>query len=81
MADNCDNKDYKNLVTALCAEKGVKIFKVSNREALGEWAGLCKYDFDGTARKVIKCSCVVITNTDEESAAFKRVIEYTDEQH
>lgn len=81
LADNCDNKDYKNLVTALCAEKGIKVFKVSSRETLGEWAGLCKYDFDGTARKTVKCSCVAITNTDEDSAAFRRVVEYTDEQH
>merc|ERR1712243_41118 len=27
---------------------------------LGEWAGLCKIDKEGKARKVVGCSCVVV---------------------
>lgn len=27
---------------------------------LGEWAGLCKIDRTGQARKIVKCSCVVV---------------------
>lgn len=35
-------------------------FQVDNNKKLGEWAGLCKIDKDGKARKIVGCSCVVI---------------------
>lgn len=34
--------------------------QVDNNKKLGEWAGLCKIDKDGKARKIVGCSCVVI---------------------
>lgn len=37
--------------------------KVDNNKKLGEWAGLCKIDKDGKARKIVGCSCVVIKVT------------------
>jgi len=33
---------------------------VEDNKKLGEWAGLCKIDKDGKARKVVGCSCVVV---------------------
>lgn len=33
---------------------------MDNNKKLGEWAGLCKIDKDGKARKIVGCSCVVI---------------------
>ena len=33
---------------------------MEDNKKLGEWAGLCKIDKDGKARKVVGCSCVVV---------------------
>ena len=35
-------------------------FQVDDNKKLGEWAGLCKIDREGKARKVVACSCVVV---------------------
>ena len=58
------------LVEALCAEHGVDLMKVSDGKELGEWAGLCKIDKEGAARKVVGASCVVVTNFGEEGQAL-----------
>lgn len=60
LAENCDEPMYKKLVSALCSEHQIPIIKVDNNKKLGEWAGLCKIDSTGKARKVVGCSCVVI---------------------
>lgn len=60
LADNCDEPMYKKLVQALCNEHQIPLIKVDNNKKLGEWAGLCKIDSAGKARKVVGCSCVVI---------------------
>ncbi|KAL4720383.1 hypothetical protein ACJJTC_009226 [Scirpophaga incertulas] len=60
LAENCDEASYKKLVQALCNEHQIPLVKVDNNKKLGEWAGLCKIDKDGKARKIVGCSCVVI---------------------
>merc|ERR1712131_62244 len=60
---NCDEPMYKKLVTALCMEHNIPLIKVDSNMKLGEWAGLCKIDNEGNARKVVKCSAAMDINT------------------
>ena len=76
LAENCDEPMYKKLVSALCSEHQIPLIKVDNNKKLGEWAGLCKIDNTGRARKVVGCSCVVITDYGEETQALETLREY-----
>ena len=76
LASSCNEPAYTKLVEALCAEHGVNLMKVSDGKQLGEWAGLCKVDKEGTARKVVGCSCVVVTEFGEESPALTMLQEH-----
>merc|ERR1712140_107164 len=69
LAENCDEAAYKKLVQALCQEHGIPLIKVDNNHKLGEWAGLCKLDSEGNARKVVRCSAVAIRDWGKESPA------------
>jgi small subunit ribosomal protein S12e len=53
LADSCDEPMYVKLVEALCAEHQINLIKVDDNKKLGEWAGLCKIDREGKARKVV----------------------------
>ncbi|XP_063217456.1 small ribosomal subunit protein eS12 [Bacillus rossius redtenbacheri] len=76
LADNCNEPSYKKLVEALCNEHQIPLIKVDNNKKLGEWAGLCKIDNTGKARKVVGCSCVVIKDYGEETPAYDALREY-----
>ena len=69
LAENCDEPMYKKLVTALCQEHGIPLIKVDSNMKLGEWAGLCKIDQEGKARKVVKCSAAVVRDWGVQGAA------------
>merc|ERR1711924_592673 len=58
LAENCSEPAYKKLIEALCTEHGINLMKVPDNSELGEWAGLCKVDSEGKARKIVSCSCV-----------------------
>lgn len=45
----------------MCTEKDINLISVPTAKQLGEWAGQCKIDSEGKARKIIICGCCVIT--------------------
>merc|ERR1712060_323817 len=76
LSASCNEPAYTKLVEALCAEHGVNLMKVSDGKQLGEWAGLAKLDKEGSARKVVGCSCVVVHEWGEESEALTVLQDY-----
>ena len=76
LAQDCDQADYTKLIQALCNEVNVHLIRVPQAVQLGEWAGLCKLDAEGTARKVVKCSCVVVSDFGEESEGLAVLQEF-----
>ncbi|KAL3744187.1 hypothetical protein ACJRO7_013446 [Eucalyptus globulus] len=76
LAEDCNQPDYIKLVKALCNEHNVSLINVPSAKSLGEWAGLCKIDSEGKARKVVGCSCVVLKDFGEETEARHVVLEY-----
>ncbi|EPR61426.1 ribosomal protein RPS12 [Toxoplasma gondii TgCatPRC2] len=70
LSESCSEPAYKKLVQGLCKEHGIPLLDVTDSKELGEWAGLCKVDKDGTARKVVGASCVCVTDFGEESEAL-----------
>ncbi|KAI4344266.1 hypothetical protein L6164_011513 [Bauhinia variegata] len=76
LAEDCDQLDYVKVIKGLCADHNVKLITVAKAKTLGEWAGLCKIDSEGKARKVIGCSCVVVKDFGEESPALDVVQQY-----
>ena len=81
LADNCDEPMYKKLIQALCQEHQIPLIKVDNNQKLGEWAGLCKLDAEGKARKVVRCSSVVVRDWGKEGPAHDVIKEYMKSQH
>ncbi|XP_077245533.1 small ribosomal subunit protein eS12-like [Tasmannia lanceolata] len=76
LAEDCDQPDFVKLVRALCADHNVSLIAVPSAKTLGEWAGLCKIDSEGKARKVVGCSCIVVKDYGEESEGLHIVQEY-----
>ncbi|XP_002155359.2 small ribosomal subunit protein eS12 [Hydra vulgaris] len=76
LAKNCDEPMYTKLIEALCAEHSINLLKVDDNKKLGEWAGLCKIDKEGNARKVVGCSCVVVKDWGKETQAHDVLNDY-----
>jgi len=76
LASDCNEASYVRLVEALCAEHGIPLMKVPEAKKLGEWAGLRKLDKEGTARRVVRCSSIVIKNYGESTEALNFLLDY-----
>ncbi|KAK4798882.1 hypothetical protein SAY86_024247 [Trapa natans] len=76
LAEDCNQPDYIKLIKALCNEHNCSLINVPSAKTLGEWAGLCKIDSEGKARKVVGSSCVVVKDFGEETEARHVVLEY-----
>ncbi|KAF3973869.1 hypothetical protein CMV_002736 [Castanea mollissima] len=76
LAEDCNQPDYVKLVKGLCADHNVSLMTVPSAKTLGEWAGLCKIDSEGKARKVVGCSCVVVKDFGEVHEALHIVQEH-----
>ncbi|GAA5934379.1 hypothetical protein JCM3775_000340 [Rhodotorula graminis] len=74
--ESCTEGEYVKLIEALCAEHKINLIKISDPKLLGEWAGLCKLDKEGVARKVVGCSCVVVKDYGQESEALSVLLDY-----
>jgi len=70
LASNCTEQNYIVLIEALCKEHQIPLIKVDDNKILGQWVGLCKIDEDGNPKKIVKCSCAVITQWGPESPAL-----------
>ena len=76
LASSVNDANYKKLVEALAKEKNIPVVEVADNKTLGEWAGLCKIDREGNARKVVGCSCAVVRDFGEDSQAMNVLLEY-----
>ncbi|OMJ23874.1 40S ribosomal protein S12 [Smittium culicis] len=76
LCETCEEAEIIKLIEALCAEHKIYLIKVSDSKKLGEWAGLCKVDREGNARKVVGASVVVVRNWGEESEGRNVLLEF-----
>ncbi|KAJ1604689.1 40S ribosomal protein S12 and pelota RNA binding domain-containing protein [Cryptosporidium canis] len=70
LAESCEEDCYKQLVEALCRERGIPLIMVPDSKELGEMAGLCKVDREGNPRKVVGAASVAIVDYGVESEAY-----------
>mmetsp|Transcript_11510 Transcript_11510/g.17256 ORF Transcript_11510/g.17256 Transcript_11510/m.17256 type:complete len:158 (+) Transcript_11510:61-534(+) len=76
LANSCEKDAIKDLVRALCKTHEIPLMMIPEATTLGEWAGLCKIDEDGEAVKVVKASCVAVTDWGKDSEARNMIAEY-----
>jgi hypothetical protein len=74
-----ENIEFKIFFCCCCFQ--IPIIKVDSNQKLGEWAGLCKLDAEGKARKVVRCSSVVVRDWGKESPAHDIIKDYIKSQH
>ena len=76
LAENCEEKKYKELVEAFSTQNGIPLIHVSERTKLGEWLGIFKRDEEGNIRKLRPVSSCAIKDFGESSSALEFVMHY-----
>mmetsp|Transcript_31415 Transcript_31415/g.27762 ORF Transcript_31415/g.27762 Transcript_31415/m.27762 type:complete len:147 (+) Transcript_31415:81-521(+) len=76
LSSGCNEPAYTKLIVALCKEHDIPLLKVADGKTLGEWAGLCKYNSEHKAVKVVGCSCVVVKSWGEETEARQYILQH-----
>jgi len=76
LSTSCNEPAYVKLITALCSEHSIPLIKIEESKLLGEWVGLCKFNAESKAVKVVGCSCAVIRSWGEETAARQYILEH-----
>ena len=74
LADDCDEAEYKKLVTALCKTHGVPLHTVEAKKSLAVYSGLCRFDKEGQPKKVRKCSSLVIKRWPKSEEAQSNIV-------
>jgi len=75
LATSVDDPQYSKLIEALCTEHNIRLLKVDSSKTLGEWIGLCKYDREGNARRVVGCGAVAVTDYGVDSSQALAILE------
>ena len=75
LSQECDSKEYCQLIKALCTESNIPLVEFPDGKKLGEMAGLCKYDREGNARKIVRASCVVLQKWGAETEASQYLLD------
>jgi len=76
LVETCSEAEYIKLIEALCADHKINLIKVADPKVLGTWAGLCKIDKEGNARKVVGCSCLVVKDYGVDSEGMHVLLDY-----
>lgn len=74
LADDCEDEEYKKLVTALAKQGEIDMINVEEREKLAQWAGLYRKDATGEIKKTFKCSCVAIRDFGDRTKALDHLL-------
>ena len=70
LAEDCQNKDYINLITGLCKKYSVKLQTVPQKEELGKALGLTNLKSDGLVRRQMSCgACAILKYGSVETEA------------
>ena len=70
IAEDCDEPRYVRLIKALCHQNAIPIIEGVDRETIGKWAGLSRYNKENNLKKIIKCSSIAVVDFGERTRAL-----------